>query len=589
MFAAVLLVALTLSVSADGEEVYTIVLDPGHGGHDPGTDVGTRYESEYNYDVALLLKAKLEAGGNFKVILTRNRSEYKKYLERALVADKANADLLVSLHFNSNLNSSPNGVEVLASVLDEWSPDALSNSILNSISNKCGLKNGGVKKQRDTGDARGVYYWNEEIGWDVPGVKSARVSDYYSMISWGTKLGFPAIIVEHAYLSNASDLAFCDSENGLSLIAEAEAEAIIKYFTGHTHTYKRSTDRRANCCLEGIESEKCTICGHRRNVTRTQIAPDVHAWTVDSRKVTCTSDGYVYRECQISRNLSEKGMTGVKIHTETETVSSPGHIMITITDTEASHGTDGIFKERCSVCGHTNEVITEGDPHVYKVTLSTPESCTVNGRDVYECTVCGDTYEVSHTATGHNYISGDEELSCASDGTKEYTCTKCGDVISEDVEVPSHKLQLEIDKAPSCEEDGLRRMVCAVCGYTGDQVLPKTGHDFGEGKTVTEPNYFAEGSRKFVCKNDKSHVKEEIIPKKPGGDTIMIVSVAGCVVLLSLIVIPFIILGRKKLKKVSEETAEALSETPGDSEASYEAEEAAEAVPESSEKSEISL
>ena len=102
LFAAVLLVALTLSVSADGEEVYTVVLDPGHGGHDPGTDVGTRYESEYNYDVALLLKAKLEAGGNFKVILTRNRSEYKKYLERALVADKANADLLVSLHFNSN-------------------------------------------------------------------------------------------------------------------------------------------------------------------------------------------------------------------------------------------------------------------------------------------------------------------------------------------------------------------------------------------------------------------------------------------------------------------------------------------------------
>ena len=558
MFAAVLLVALTLSVSADGEEVYTIVLDPGHGGHDPGTDVGTRYESEYNYDVALLLKAKLEAGGNFKVILTRNRSEYKKYLERALVADKANADLLVSLHFNSNLNSSPNGVEVLASVLDEWSPDALSNSILNSISKKCGLRNGGIKKQRDTGDARGVYYWNEELGWDVPGVKSRRVSDYYSMLSWGTKLGFPAIIVEHAYLSNKSDLAFCDSKNGLNLLAEAEAEAIINYFTGHTHTYQKSTDRRSNCCLEGVESEKCTVCGHRRNVTRVPISPDVHLWTVDSRKVTCTSDGYVYRECQISRNLSEKGMSGIKTHTQTETVSSPGHIMVTVTNTEASHGNDGIFKERCSVCGYVNEVITPGDPHVYTVVTSTPKSCTVNGREVYRCTSCDDSYEVSHPAEGHDYVSGDEVLNCASDGTKEYVCKNCGDVVSENIEVPPHKTELVIDRAPTCEVDGMRRKVCTVCGHTEDQILPKTGHDYGDGEVVTEPDYFAEGSIKYVCKNDKDHVKTEVIPKKPGGDKIIAASVAGSVILLAVIVLPFIILGRKKLKVISEESAEAL-------------------------------
>ncbi len=577
LFAAVLLTALTLSVSADGKEVYTVVLDPGHGGHDPGTDVGTRYESEYNYDVALLLKAKLEANGNFKVILTRERSEYKKYLERALVADKANADLLISVHFNSTAYNAAKtqGVEVLASVLDEWSPDTLSNSILDSISKKCGLKNRGVKKERDTGDSRGVYYWNEEFGWDVPGVKSQRVSDYYSMISWGTKLGFPAIIVEHAYLSNKSDLAFCDSENGLKLLAEAEAEAIIKYFTGHTHTYQKSTDRRANCCLEGVESEKCTVCGHRRNVTKTHLAPNAHLWTVDSRKVTCTSDGYVYRECQISRNLSEKGLNGVKTHTQTETVSSPGHIMVTVTNTEASHGNDGIFKERCSVCGYVNEVITPGDPHVYTVVTSTPKSCTVNGREVYRCTSCDDSYEVPHPAEGHDYVSGDEALNCASDGTKEYVCKNCGDVVSENIEVPPHKTELKIDRTPTCEEDGLRRKVCTVCGFTEEQILSKIGHDYGEGKTVTEPDYFAEGSRKFVCKNDKNHVKEEILPKKSGGEFIITCTVAGSVVLLAIIILPFIILGRKKLRAISAESAEVLEEAAVDLDdsASVEAEE----------------
>ena len=42
---AALVAVFSLSVSADGGDKYVIVLDPGHGGHDPGTTVGTRYES----------------------------------------------------------------------------------------------------------------------------------------------------------------------------------------------------------------------------------------------------------------------------------------------------------------------------------------------------------------------------------------------------------------------------------------------------------------------------------------------------------------------------------------------------------------
>lgn len=562
ILAAVLVSLFALSVSADGGDRYTIVLDPGHGGHDPGTTVGTRYESEYNYDIALLLKEKLEENGNFEVILTRSRNEYKNYLHRALVAEKADADILISLHFNSNAALDPtlNGVEVLASVLDEWSPDNLSNAILNSMSKKCGLRNGGIKKQKDTGDSRGVYYWNEEIGWDVPGVRANRVTDYYSMISWGTKLGFPSIIVEHAYLSNKSDCAFADSKDGLQRMAEAEAEAIINYYTGHTHVFEKSVDRRANCCLEGISSEKCTLCGYRRNITRIPADPSVHAWTVDSKKVTCTSDGYVKRECQISRNLSEKGLDYIAVHRETEVISSTGHAMVTQIDTEASHGVNGIFRQVCSTCGWVYEVVTPGDPHVYERIAFTEVSCTSDGVETFECTVCGDTYDVVTASAGHNYVSGNEPLTCASDGTKEYTCTVCGDVISEGVEVPPHKTELKIDRVPTCEEDGLRRMVCTVCGHTEDQVLTKTGHAFDEGKTVTEADYFAEGLSRFTCKNDKDHVREEVLPKKPGGEWIITGAVAGVVVLLALIVLPFVILGRKRLKAISAESAEALEE-----------------------------
>ena len=191
IFAVVLFAVLSAGASATEEKI-VIVLDPGHGGNDPGTTVGTRYESEYNYDIALLLKEKLEETGKFQVYLTRGKNEKPVYLIRATVADKYNADMLISLHFNSNPTLDPtlNGVEVLASVLDEWCPTTLASSISSSIAKKCGLTDGGLVRKMDTGDSRGVYYWHDELGWDIPGVKTNRVSDYYSMIAWGTKLGF---------------------------------------------------------------------------------------------------------------------------------------------------------------------------------------------------------------------------------------------------------------------------------------------------------------------------------------------------------------------------------------------------------------
>ena len=94
-----LFVLLALSVAA--EDKITVVLDPGHGGYDPGTTVGTRYESEYINELTSYLKEYLEETGRFEVIVTRGEDEYLKLLSRALKAYYADADILISLHFNS--------------------------------------------------------------------------------------------------------------------------------------------------------------------------------------------------------------------------------------------------------------------------------------------------------------------------------------------------------------------------------------------------------------------------------------------------------------------------------------------------------
>lgn len=99
-------------------QAVTIVLDPGHGGSDPGainSDAGL-IESDINYKIATYLKEYLEQYKDVKVVLTRKQNEYKTLQERADVAFNNNADLLLSLHINSNEQGIKTGGERLCNI-----------------------------------------------------------------------------------------------------------------------------------------------------------------------------------------------------------------------------------------------------------------------------------------------------------------------------------------------------------------------------------------------------------------------------------------------------------------------------------------
>lgn len=91
-----------------------IVLDPGHGGADNGTQnekLGLK-EKTFTLDVALRLKRLLEIRG-YKVVLTRDSDERVDLVERSLIANRAGADLFLSIHFNSLPNDTrTSGAEV---------------------------------------------------------------------------------------------------------------------------------------------------------------------------------------------------------------------------------------------------------------------------------------------------------------------------------------------------------------------------------------------------------------------------------------------------------------------------------------------
>ncbi len=89
-----------------------IVLDPGHGGHDPGA-VGPNgvYEKEIVLDIALRVKKLLQENKNVMVFLTRETDVFIPLEERTAFANSKNADLFVSIHANAHTNRIVRGVE----------------------------------------------------------------------------------------------------------------------------------------------------------------------------------------------------------------------------------------------------------------------------------------------------------------------------------------------------------------------------------------------------------------------------------------------------------------------------------------------
>ena len=89
-----------------------IVIDPGHGGIDPGSVMDDTYEKDVNSEVALKLQSALDEAG-YSVMMTRSEDESLSLLERAEFANEVGADLFVSLHQNSyGEDNSVNGIEV---------------------------------------------------------------------------------------------------------------------------------------------------------------------------------------------------------------------------------------------------------------------------------------------------------------------------------------------------------------------------------------------------------------------------------------------------------------------------------------------
>jgi len=94
-----------------GLGISRIVIDPGHGGHDPGAKGQGVNEAELVLDVALRLETMLLKLGGVEVVLTRRTDDFVSLQERTAIANRESADLFLSIHANASEDGQARGVE----------------------------------------------------------------------------------------------------------------------------------------------------------------------------------------------------------------------------------------------------------------------------------------------------------------------------------------------------------------------------------------------------------------------------------------------------------------------------------------------
>lgn len=107
----ILALFLCSSVFSQNNKKFTVVLDAGHGGKDPGNSYHGFREKEIALKTTLKVGSFLEKEKNIKIIYTRTTDVFIELANRPKMANKAKADLYISIHCNSVKNFTPNGTE----------------------------------------------------------------------------------------------------------------------------------------------------------------------------------------------------------------------------------------------------------------------------------------------------------------------------------------------------------------------------------------------------------------------------------------------------------------------------------------------
>jgi N-acetylmuramoyl-L-alanine amidase len=233
-----------------------VVLDPGHGGHDPGA-VGKKglQEKDVVLDVALKVKEMLSKEPNIEVVLTRDRDVFIRLEERSLIVLQKEADLFVSIHANASPNRAARGIETY---LQNWTNEEEAIRVA-ARENYVSLKRMKEKMAQYKSDDLGKIL--SDLNRDYKRDESVALANYvqsslYSnvarvhekTVNLGVKHAMffvlmgasmpPSILAEISFVSNPEEEKLLASDSYRAIIAKSIASGIKTYFSSSAPVQK---------------------------------------------------------------------------------------------------------------------------------------------------------------------------------------------------------------------------------------------------------------------------------------------------------------------------------------------------------------
>ncbi|MGZ0017047.1 N-acetylmuramoyl-L-alanine amidase family protein [Yeosuana sp. AK3] len=240
------IIVLTLysfvSINHVPKHTFVVVLDAGHGGHDPGNEGNGYRESEIALKVVLEVGKLLEKNPEIKVIYTREKDVFIDLFYRGQIANKANADLFVSVHCNAH-RSEAHGTEtfVLGTHRNQTNFEVAKkeNSVI-FLESDYESKYGGFNPNSPESVIGLTLAQEEYLDQSIQLAKAIQdrfTNKLYRKNRGVKQAGFivlhqtvmPSVLVEMGFLTFREEGKYLNSQKGQKEISTAIAEAILEY------------------------------------------------------------------------------------------------------------------------------------------------------------------------------------------------------------------------------------------------------------------------------------------------------------------------------------------------------------------------
>ncbi|HEU4684036.1 MAG TPA: N-acetylmuramoyl-L-alanine amidase [Nitrospira sp.] len=215
----------------------TIVIDPGHGGKDPGAHgIRGTEEKDITLRVALKLRDILSKEPGLRVLMTRERDVFVELEDRAKFANSHDADLFVSIHVNSHPQRAVRGIEIyhFGEAKDQRALEVAARE------NGTPLNNTGVGWEYLVADLLTTKKIEAslELAWNTKESMIAHLNGHYALVDHGVKTApfyvlrfttMPSILAEIAYISNQSEEDLLRTNAFLTRVAESLRDGVKSY------------------------------------------------------------------------------------------------------------------------------------------------------------------------------------------------------------------------------------------------------------------------------------------------------------------------------------------------------------------------